>query len=111
MSARALLSLLCAFFAPPVLHAQVQQEWVRTFVGPNRSDRPWAIQTDGAAGVFVTGSTSTTNNYDFVTLKYATDGAFQWSAFYNSAVGGSGDSAYALGLDESGNVYLLPHRI
>src|SRR5262245_39765767 len=87
--------------------AQVQQTWVRRYVGPNRSDRPAAIQIDSIGAVYVTGSSATSNNYDFVTVKYAPDGTLLWTAQYNSGIGLSGDFPAALALDGAGNVYVL----
>src|SRR5688572_13370655 len=108
MKARCLVCLLGLFLVPALVPAQVQQEWVRRYGGTNHLARPWAIQTDSGGNAYVTGSSWTPTNYsDFVTLKYAPDGALLWTAVYNSAGGSSGDFAYALALDESGNVYVL----
>src|SRR5690349_8915839 len=107
MNARLFLCVLGLVVVPALAPAQVQQEWVRRSVGPNRNDRPWAIQTDIAGNVYVTGSTFTTNGYDFVTLKYATDGALLWTALFNSGGTNSGDYAQTLAVDADGNVYVF----
>jgi hypothetical protein len=52
----------------------------------------------------VTGG-STSGAYDYATIKYDASGAEQWVARYNGP-GNLDDSASAIALDDSGNVYV-----
>ncbi|KPL14551.1 hypothetical protein AMJ74_03180 [candidate division WOR_3 bacterium SM1_77] len=82
--------------------------WMRTYDGPvGTCDQAYAIAMDGDGNVYVTGkSEGTGTNFDFLTIKYHSDGVEQWTARYNNPAGNGWDIAYALAVDSSGNVYV-----
>ena len=81
--------------------------WTNRYNGPgNRIDSAYAMAVDSAGSVYVTGrSYSSDTGYDYATLKYDTDGNQLWAARYNGN-GTSDDVAYALAVDDAGNVYV-----
>ncbi|MGH7451285.1 MAG: SBBP repeat-containing protein, partial [bacterium] len=82
------------------------QLWVKRFNGfGNNNDVAKAITVDGAGNIYVTGSSVGSNGLrDYVTIKYNSAGAQQWSRRYNGA-GNHHDEANALVVDGNGNVY------
>lgn len=82
-------------------------QWVKRYNGTGNSfDDAKAIAVDRAGNVYVTGmSTGTSQRYDYTTIKYNSGGAEQWVARYNGP-GNADDQAYALAVDEAGNVYI-----
>ncbi|MEO0078169.1 MAG: SBBP repeat-containing protein [candidate division WOR-3 bacterium] len=72
----------------------------------NRWDEGYDIAVDGAGCVYVTGSSDSTTNRDFATVKYSPDGIQQWAARYTSP-GNIVDNGYHIALDRQGNVYVL----
>ena len=80
--------------------------WAKTFVGfGNYKDWPTDIKADAQGNVYIAGTTwrGSAYSYDFVTIKYGTDGTEQWVRHHNGPLGGS-DFANALALDASGNI-------
>jgi uncharacterized delta-60 repeat protein len=82
--------------------------WLRKYNGPvNKCDQACAIGLDSAGNVYVTGkSEGAENNFDFLTIKYSPAGVEQWTARYDNPTGNGWDMAYALAVDNSGNVYV-----
>jgi uncharacterized delta-60 repeat protein len=69
-------------------------------------DDATALAVDGSGNVYVTGlSYGSGTDYDYATIKYNSAGVQQWVARYNGP-GNSSDYAYALAIDDSGNVYV-----
>jgi len=85
----------------------VQEAWVARYNGPaNSSDNATAIAVDGSGNVYVTGSSYGAGFIsDYATIKYDSAGQEQWVARYNGP-GNGDDTAYALAVDSSGNVYV-----
>jgi len=83
--------------------------WVARYDGPeNSTDEPKAIIVDVLGNVYVTGITvqdTLSNNMDYVTIKYYPNGDTVWIRTYNGP-GNRYDYAYALAVDNSGNVYV-----
>jgi len=72
-----------------------------------KDDLGYAIALDKYGSVYVTGQTGHQNNnstFDFLTIKYDTDGNFCWEKTYD---GGLLDGGYAIAVDEEGFVYVL----
>ncbi|MCH7905479.1 MAG: SBBP repeat-containing protein [Armatimonadetes bacterium] len=81
--------------------------WERRYNGPgNDRDRATALDVDSAGNVYVTGdSWGTDTQIDFATLKYDTDGNLLWERRY-SGPDNAYDSASAIAVDGTGNVYV-----
>ena len=92
---------------PSALFSGVRAAWVAGYNGPgNGDDVAAAIAVDRSGNVYVTGfSLSCGGDYDYATIKYDSAGQEQWVARYNGP-GNDSDEAYAIAVDESGNVYV-----
>ena len=84
-----------------------QEQWDASYNGPyNGAHTPLGIAVDGSGNVYVTGqSVGAGFHYDYATVKYDPAGTEQWVARYNGP-GDSEDSASAIAVDGSGNVYV-----
>jgi uncharacterized delta-60 repeat protein len=83
------------------------QQWVALYNGlGNGPDVGWAICADAAGNAVVSGWTfGPGTGYDYITIKYDTDGLEQWVATYDGPVNGE-DEIQAMDLDADGNVYV-----
>ena len=83
------------------------QTWVKRYNGPiNNSDIAYAIAVDINGNIYVTGeSKGSTSCLDYATVKYDINGNQKWVKRYNGSANYN-DSAYAIGLDGSGNIYV-----
>ncbi len=85
------------------------QQWATTYDGPgDGSDAAYALALDSSGNVYVTGSAyiSNTTGNDFATVKYDNiTGTQQWAQTY-SGPGNHTDTANAIAVDGSGNVYV-----
>jgi len=83
------------------------QLWVARYNGPgNSSDYAYAIAMDSSCNVYVTGqSWGSGTRYDYATVKYDTNGKECWVKRYDGP-GNWYDYAYAIAVDNSGNVYV-----
>ncbi|MBN1788349.1 MAG: SBBP repeat-containing protein [Sedimentisphaerales bacterium] len=86
------------------------QQWVRNYnynPGSNFGDIGNAIAVDASGNVYVTGYTDNgLNNEDILTLKYLTDGTFQWAATYNGGANGY-DEGHDIAVNSlTGDVYV-----
>jgi uncharacterized delta-60 repeat protein len=86
-----------------------RQRWVARYNGPgNSADLATAMAVDNLGNVYVTGwsyAAPNTNDVDYATIKYNSAGEEQWVARYNGP-GNLVDSATAIAIDGSGNVYV-----
>ncbi|EQB62638.1 MAG: hypothetical protein RBG1_1C00001G0217 [candidate division Zixibacteria bacterium RBG-1] len=82
--------------------------WVRRYNGPvSQYDVALALAVDGSGNVYVTGYEEGIYpvDYDYATIKYASNGDTTWVRRHNGP-GNSDDRARALAVDGSGNVYV-----
>jgi len=83
--------------------------WLRRYEGPTGSSDncATAITVDASGNAYVTGYSCDSINYseDYATIKYDPNGNELWVARYNGP-GNSWDFAYALAVDNAGNVYV-----
>jgi uncharacterized delta-60 repeat protein len=88
-------------------YANGDTAWLRRYNGlGDDTDIGQAIVLDAAGYIYVTGySVGSGTSYDFTTIKYDSDGDTVWVRKYDGPVNGS-DCAYAIALDDSGNVYI-----
>jgi len=97
----------CVFWAlPAAAEMIVDTSWVKWYDGPGSDDDcALAIAVDGSGNVFVTGySWSSETGYDYATIKYYANGDTAWLRRYNGP--GTEDLAFAIAVDDSGNVYV-----
>lgn len=81
--------------------------WLRNYNGPgNQSDRARAIAVDLLGNVYVTGYSWSGMNYDFVTIKYDSDGNELWINRYNGPENGD-DFGRDIDVDGFSNVYVI----
>uniref|UniRef100_A0A7V2ZIU6 T9SS type A sorting domain-containing protein n=1 Tax=Ignavibacterium album TaxID=591197 RepID=A0A7V2ZIU6_9BACT len=82
------------------------QQWVQFYNGPgNSADGAYDMVTDNNGNVFITGfSIGTSTDQDIVTIKYNTDGIFQWAKIYDRA--NQQDFGSSIAVDNLGNVYV-----
>jgi len=80
--------------------------WIKTYKGPNNSSA-WAMASavDGSGNVYITGDCGLSGFSDYATIKYSPNGKQLWVKTYNGP-SNSGDGAWAIAVDRSGNVYV-----
>ncbi len=92
---------------PALAEMIVDTAWVRRYNGPgNDYDEALAIAVDNSGNVYVTGAShGIGTDYDYCTIKYDTTGNELRVERYDGT-GNGWDYAYAIALDDSGNVYV-----
>jgi hypothetical protein len=93
-------------------HSNGDTAWVRRYNGPgNVNDQALAIAIDGSGNVYVAGRSSGSGTWDdYATIKYHSNGDTAWVRRYNGPED-STDYAYAIAVDDSGNVYVTGYGI
>ncbi|MCH8331504.1 MAG: SBBP repeat-containing protein, partial [Bacteroidetes bacterium] len=83
------------------------RDWYQTWDGPSdETDIAGDIIIDGAYNVYVTGeSDSSSNGYDYVTIKYDSSGTQDWLQRYNGPVDGD-DKPSSIMVDQFGSIYV-----
>jgi len=83
--------------------------WVARYDGPaNNEDWACAIAVDGSGNIYVAGRSFNSSAYgdcDYTTIKYDPNGGELWVRRYNGP-GDDTDSATAIAVDGSGNIYI-----
>ncbi|MGQ9678493.1 MAG: SBBP repeat-containing protein [bacterium] len=81
------------------------QQWVARYDGGNGYDLARAIAIDRMGNCYVTGFSrgGGTADYDYLTIKYTSNGTREWVARYNGS-GNDNDYAYSVAVDEAGYV-------
>lgn len=80
------------------------EQWIRNYNGGALPDgyTGYDIAVDNSANIYVTGNIASSSN--IATIKYNTNGTFQWARSYNGP-SSSADISCAVGVDGSGNTY------
>lgn len=80
-------------------------EWLQTYNSiDNKEDYAKDIKVDQYGNVFVTGSSYTTPDFDYLTVKYSSAGVYKWEKRYH---GGNGDDfSNSLAIDGDSNIYI-----
>jgi len=102
-------SIICL---PISLSGQIDTVWVRRFNGSGDStDICHALAVDNQGNVYVTGESWAFGSFeDYTTIKYDSSGTEQWVRNYGP-VGGGVDCAFALVLDNQGNIYVTGESV
>ena len=85
------------------------QQWVKTYNGTgNGGDSAKALALDASGNVYVSGTSygGGAVDDDYATVKYDSAGTEQWAIRYNNGSANGADTAVALAVDGSGNVYV-----
>jgi len=87
--------------------AQVSQEWLRTYTNTaNGANFLTSAVMDASGNIYIVGSSEGPGtSYDFATVVYTSEGAMKWVQRFNGAANGQ-DWAYAIGVDQVGDVYV-----
>jgi len=85
-----------------------EEKWVARYNGPgSTSDAAYGIAVDQEGNVYVTGYSAGDSTFqDYATIKYNSAGARQWVSRYTGPSKFSMDMAYAIAIDNAGNVYV-----
>jgi uncharacterized delta-60 repeat protein len=79
--------------------------WAKSFDSNSRDNVPADLAVTSDGGMVLTGVTPSSQFTDFLTVGYATDGTFRWSATYDGPVQNQ-DEARRVELDGAGNAYV-----
>jgi len=83
--------------------------WTKTYDYISSSDKAVALALDAAGNVYLTGRSDSdptlNSNDDALTVKWNTNGVFQWATRYNG-LGNSSDLAKSIKIGSSGNIYI-----
>ncbi len=71
----------------------------------NDQDYAFALAVDGSGNLYVSGQSFSGSNFDYLTVAYDSAGTELWAKVKNGAAN-SNDYAFALAVDDSGNVYV-----
>lgn len=97
----------CYDYATVKYNSEGEEQWIMRFNGSgNWIDIPEASSVDIFGNIYVTGwSYGSSNSFDYVTIKYGSDGNQDWVISYNSLINAD-DAAFDLVVDKFGNIYV-----
>ncbi len=90
------------------------QQWLKRY---NRTasteDIPVGVVSDNTGNIYITGfcTGSGTTTFDYITLKYNSNGDQQWVKTFNSGLVGVDDKASSIDIDQTGNIYVTGSTI
>lgn len=85
--------------------------WADRYSGSQGNDYADALYLDRVGNLYVSGAGyDSVSGYDFLTVKYDSNGVRQWTARYNGP-GNGWDEAYGIGTDSDGNVYVAGRSV
>ncbi len=108
MKKKFLLFLLYFFLSSnSILLSQPNQEWVQLYNGPgNNYDAGYVIALDANENIYISGaSIGNGTGFDYVTIKYNSQGTQQWVQRYNGP-GNLNDVPTAIFIDGNGFIYV-----
>lgn len=110
MIKKLLILVALVFVCVPAFAQSVDTAWVRTY-SPEKNGCNTAedIAVDDSGNVYVTGFSLSSMGWpdlDYATIKYYPDGDTAWLRKYSVPIGNFTDSAVAIAVDESGNIYV-----
>jgi hypothetical protein len=107
MKTKLLIILIVLFWSVPLFAQSVDTAWVRRYDALGSAhDFGYAIAVDESGNVYVTGySGSGAPSSDYLTIKHHPNGDTAWVRTYDGP-GNSYDMAFAIAVDDSGNVYV-----
>jgi len=83
----------------------ITAEWIRHY-SEGADDKAYAITIDNKGNIYVTGTSySSETSYDYLTIKYNSEGVQKWAVRYN-AKENLEDYARAIAVDNNGNVFV-----
>jgi len=84
------------------------QQWVQNYSGGIGDDEPNDMVLDAAENIFISGNTEETTDlvFDYLTLKYKSDGTQDWIRKYNGT-GAGDDESVSIAVDLNGNVFVI----
>ncbi|MEO8665263.1 MAG: SBBP repeat-containing protein [Ignavibacteria bacterium] len=98
-------ALFITIYSTP-MNAQVTQEWVATYSGTGSGyNFPKKSAIDKFGNFIVAGNSDSTDDYDYIILKYSPYGNLIWKQRYNGTAN-SYDYLIGMVLDDSNNVYV-----
>jgi hypothetical protein len=87
------------------------RKWIKYYYDTLSIARANAIAVDYEGNVCITGYGRKTYRYNYLTIKYNSQGDTLWTAIYNSPSTNGGSSAYAICIDLQNNVYVTGSSI
>lgn len=87
-------------------------QWAQSFGNPaNNTEDPNTLLIDISGNIYVTGKSDVSTNAaivanNYLTVKYNSAGALQWSTYFNGSAVNSDDIAEGMVLDANNNVYV-----
>ena len=107
MTKQLLIAITAFFLICSNVSAQVNQVWIAEFNGSgNSADLSYSMAIDQSGNTYITGeSYMAAGNYDYITIKYNSNGDTAWTRYYNGP-GNNRDIGRDITVDEIENVYV-----